>query len=529
MSSIAYPRSWARSPASPVALTALLALLYLVIDPLTADLAAQQYRASLGLRLWDVNWYGGQDLPAYSVLFPLLASMLGPRLLGAMCTVTSAWLFERIVQERFGDARERGAGGQVGALWFGVAITATLVTGRLTFALGVALALGAVLAALRARPGIACALAVLTSLASPVAGAFVALIAAAWWLADRRIDAVWLGAGALAPIAVVALIFPEGGDFPFVPSSFWPTLAAVVVVAIAIPREERTLRIGAVLYGLATVASFVLDTPMGGNVVRLGALLAGPLLACALWTRDRRRLALLALPLLYWQWVAPVDDLVRAANDRSTQGAYYAGLLSFLKTQGPPFATPFRVEIPFTDNHWEARYVTAVAPLARGWERQLDRQRNGLFYDRVPLTAERYRRWLDDNAVRFVALADAPVDYSAAAEARLVRSRPAYLRQVWHDAHWRVYQVADARPLARGAVTVTALDSQAVSLWAHHPGTATVRVRYTRYLRLAGLRGCVAPAPGGWTRVRVDRIGPAQLVADFTPERVLADGPRCTD
>ena len=60
-------------------------------------------------------------------------------------------------------------------------------------------------------------------------------------------------------------------------------------------------------------------------------------------------------------------------------------------------------------------------PLARGWERQVDRQRNALFYDDRPITAARYRRWLDDNAVRFVALADAPIDYSAAREAALVR------------------------------------------------------------------------------------------------------------
>ena len=83
---------------------------------------------------------------------------------------------------------------------------------------------------------------------------------------------------------------------------------------------------------------------------------------------------------------------------------------------------PFRIEIPFTDNHWESRWVAPHVPLARGWERQLDRQRNALFYDDRPITAARYRRWLDDNAVRFVALADAPIDYSAAREAALVRA-----------------------------------------------------------------------------------------------------------
>ena len=40
-----------------------------------------------------------------------------------------------------------------------------------------------------------------------------------------------------------------------------------------------------------------------------------------------------------------------------------------------------RVEIPFTDTHWEAYRVASEFPLARGWERQLDRDDNGLFYD----------------------------------------------------------------------------------------------------------------------------------------------------
>ena len=88
------------------------------------------------------------------------------------------------------------------------------------------------------------------------------------------------------------------------------------------------VRIGVALYALAIVASFVLATPMGGNVVRLGALFAGPVLAALVWRTNRRALALLALPLLYWQWVAPVDDWARAAGDASVHERYYDGLLA---------------------------------------------------------------------------------------------------------------------------------------------------------------------------------------------------------
>jgi hypothetical protein len=517
MPSIASPRSWTARAVPAWALAAVVAGAYLVLAPPSADLAAQDYRAALGLVLWDNGWYGGHHMPGYSVLFPPLAALLGPRLVGALSAVAAAWLFERLVRDL--------DGGRVAALWFAVATVSTLISGRLTFALGVAVGLAAVLAAARGRSGLACAMAALASLASPVAAAFVALAAAAWWLDRPRWWPVALAASAAVPALVLAIAFPEGGSFPFVGSSFWPALAASVAVGLVVPRDARVVRIGVALYAAGMVASFALSTPMGGNVVRLGALFAGPVLAALVWRTNRRALALLALPLLYWQWVAPVDDWARAAGDPSVHERYYDGLLAFLGAQR---GGPFRMEIPFTDNHWESRWVAPHVPLARGWERQVDRQRNALFYDERPITAARYRRWLDDNAVRFVALADAPIDYSAAREAELVREGTPYLREVWHDAHWRVFEVAGARPLASGAARATAVEPERVRLTASRPGLVDLRVRFTPYWRIATGRGCVSEGPGGWTRLRVERPGPVVVEASFALDRLRASAPRCT-
>ena len=60
-------------------------------------------------------------------------------------------------------------------------------------------------------------------------------------------------------------------------------------------------------------------------------------------------LAALALPLLYWQLVAPVRDVVAAHGDPSVRAAYYAPLVEFLGRRG---GDAFRVEIPFTRSHW---------------------------------------------------------------------------------------------------------------------------------------------------------------------------------
>ena len=94
-------------------------------------------------------------------------------------------------------------------------------------------------------------------------------------------------------------------------------------------------------------------------------------------------------------------------------------------------------------------------PLARGWERQLDEKANPLFYDGLPLTPERYHRWLRESAVRWVALPDAPLDYSAEAEARLLERGLPYLRLAHESADWRIWEVRDAAPPASDGARVT--------------------------------------------------------------------------
>jgi hypothetical protein len=512
-----------RTPAWAVA--AVLAALYLVVDPPSADLAAQVYRSTYfgreGLALWDNAWYAGHHMPGYSVLFPPLGSLLGPRVVGALSAVASAFLFERIADEHF-HRKE----GRPGVMWFAVATSLNLITGRLAFGLGVTVGLATVLAVTHRHHALAVVLAVATTLASPVAGLFLAMGAVAWWLAGGREMAVAIAAAALIPAAFLSFAFPEGGPEPFVASSFWPALITIGLVLVALPYEERELRIGCALYALATIAAYVIASPMGGNVVRLGGLFGGPLLACLIWRRRPLILAVLAVPLLYWQWNAPVRDWIRAHDDPSIAASYYRPLLAFLDTQRD--GKPFRIEIPFTANHWESTRVAPRYPLARGWERQLDKKYNGLFYT-SKLDPERYRRWLDTNAVRYVALSDARLDGSARQEDALVRSgRLTWLRPVWSGGHWRVYAVDRPAPLADGAGVVTRLGADSIDLVAARTGDVRLRVRFTPYWAVVRGDGCVERADGGWTRLRVRAAGTLRLATRFAPGRIVSRNARCS-
>jgi len=130
--------------------------------------------------------------------------------------------------------------------------------------------------------------------------------------------------------------------------------------------------------------------------------------------------------------------------------------------------------------------------------------------------------------VAYVALADAPLDYSAAAEAQLIRDGLPFLRETWRDDHWRVYAVTGARPLAAGAARVTTIGGEHVDLRAARAGGVDLRVRFTPYWRLTRGRGCVTRGPGGWTRLRLHAPGAVRLSARFAPVRVRASTPTCT-
>jgi hypothetical protein len=203
--------------------------------------------------------------------------------------------------------------------------------------------------------------------------------------------------------------------------------------------------------------------------------------------------------------------------------AYYRPLLTFLRRQG---GAPFRIEIPFTKFHWEAYAVAPSFPLARGWERQLDIKYNALFYNGT-LAARSYQRWLHENGVAYVAVADAPLDYSAVAERALIARDPSYLRLVWHSTHWRVFAVKDATGLAQGDARVLRLGPNWLLLAADHPGRALVRVHYSPYWAITRGSGCVARA-GEFTALTFRRAGTIRLAMRFSLARIRADTPRCT-
>src|SRR4051794_24281326 len=152
---------------SSTLLAAAIAGVYLIWGPPSQDLAAATFRADLfadhEFVIWNNAWYSGHYLLSYSVLYPPLGALLGPRLAGAVGAVAGAAIFAALAGRAYG---ERAA---VGSLWFAAALGAWLFTGRMPFLLAVPFGLAALLPAGAGWGlGFAACLAGLCSLTSPI-------------------------------------------------------------------------------------------------------------------------------------------------------------------------------------------------------------------------------------------------------------------------------------------------------------------------------------------------------------------------
>lgn len=456
--------------------------------PTGTDLAAQQARASFArdfpLVPVDMSWYGGVHPYGYSLLSPWLMAAIGVRAAGLLAAVAAAVLFARLLR----DTARPMAGALAGAVFS----VANVVSGRTTFALGAVAALAALVLLPRKVPaGVAAAL---SGLFSPVAAAFLGLAAAT--LVLRRRPGGWTtGVCATVPVLVMAVLFPSGGVQPYETSS--APYAILAGLTLAVLTHSSVLRTGALLYALSAALLVLVYDPFGSNILRLGLLVAAPLVI-ATATEHMRIVVPVAAALLLWQAQPPLSDL--AAEDPPP----FASLNTALLEVGAK-----RVEVVPLRDHGEAAFVAPVVPLARGWSRQEDTVRNPLFYE-GNLSAEALEAWLLREGVDHIALApSARVDGGGRAERALllVGSVPG-LRLVHSDEHWVVWRFQQAEPLAPPPAQVLATDRTSVRLLSTGPGDVPLKVRWSRWLTATG-PACIE-RDGATTRVRLS--GPGEVV-----------------
>lgn len=470
-----------------------LAVVYLVAPPMGTDLAAQTARADFvsqaGFAPVDLRWYGGTVQFGYSLVAPAVMALIGVRTAGALALVVSAVAFGYLLRRTC--AVRPVLGGVLGAACF----AGNLVSGRVTWALGVAfglLGLLALTASWRFRLPLAALLVGLAGMTSPVAGLFLGLAGVAL-ATSRRWDGVAVAGAAAAGLVPTTLLSDVDGWMNISVSDTVRAVGAALLVAVLVPR--RAVRVGAVLAALGVLTAYLVHTPVGLNATRLASMFALPVLAAYVpLPRPERRWAVTGVAVLVLVTLVqpPVmrGDLAAAGNE-TTSPRYFAPLLAELRARGPVG----RVEVLATSDYWESAYVAREVHLARGWLRQADLDRNALFFDGT-LDAATYQAWLTDNGVTYVALPGARLSWVARPEAALVRGGLPYLTEVWRGGDWTLYEVAGRPSIVDGGTLVaTGPASVTVDVPA---GETLVRIRYSHWLRVddsAHLR----PARDGWT------------------------------
>ncbi|MGW3492638.1 MFS transporter [Streptomyces sp. NPDC001020] len=463
------------------------------------DLAAQDAWAEFVGRhpdsAYNLAWYGGMHPVSYSVVSPYLMSVLGVRTTMMIAGTISAGLL-MLVLIRSRAVRDPWWPALAGV--FGLVCNA--ISGRVTFGLGMAFALGATACVFCwphrwrykrwAKALCAAPLAALATMSSPVAGLFVGLVAVALFLQKRRPGAWALG---LAPSVVVALsawLFPFSGTQPMGPGSASLPFIYGVLVLFLVPTEWKTVRITSAVYALAVLLVWLISSQIGSNITRLAMLFAGVVLVAALpftVPRSRKWYALVVATVGFFVWIGvkTVDDIIHT-SPAASWARELAPLVNQLQVVG---AEKGRVEVVPARSHREASALAPYVNLARGWNRQADMERNPLFYDDT-LNSANYHAWLQRWAVHYVVLPKGEPDGSGGQRERaLVQRGMPYLKQVWGNGNWQLFAMTDPTPMADPPGVVQRAEQGELTIDVQKAGRVLIRIPYSPWLGLVDADG----------------------------------------
>lgn len=493
-------------------------LWWLLLANSGGDIAAQdawaQFARTHPGSAYNLAWYGGIHPVSYSLLSPYVMALVGVRTTMMVVGTVSAALLALVLVRTHALRQPLWP-----ALYGAVALTGNAVSGRVTFGLGTMFALAALAVLLpatatsapsgpgRGRGAVVGILAALATASSGLAGLFLGIVAAALWLTGRRPTAYLIGLSPVAVVAWSAWFFPFSGEQPMPAGSMiLPVLAGLLGFLLA-PASWRTVRATSAVYAVAVVLVWLVPSPIGSNVTRLGLLFAGVLMVALMVSAEPvrrpawRRIALTPVTALLgvaivassiWQGAIVGRDVVGA---RPAQ-AWTSDLQPLLDQLEARDARLGRTEVVPSRSHREAAALAPFVNLARGWNRQADAERNALFYTEGALTPRSYRAWLHRWAVHHVVLPAGEPDAAARAEAVLVAGGLRYLRPVWSDESWRVFEVKNPTPLADDPAVVTRFDEAGVELVLPEAATVVVRIPASPWLSLVDAEGeALQPTP----------------------------------
>ena len=495
------------------------------LGPPGSDLAAHAYQRTVflehGFTLWNNFWYAGRySFVSYSVIYYPLAALLGIRLLAVATIALAALAFTAVLWREWGPTT-RWSSRSFAVVWAGIVLSAAF-----PFALGFALALLAIWALQAGRRWRFAALATLSLAASPVAFLLLVVVLAGVALARHAsVPANWVPYAAIAVAGTAELVlwrlFPGGGAYPF---SFAEIAAGVVFCLLGLAftwrvESARVLRFVFAVYLVASVVSYLVPSAIGENIERLRYVaipLAVLVLSLRRWRPLLPGLAVIALA-VSWNLSPLAASYASGKADVTAKKSAWPAAIAFLHAHLGP---SYRVEAVDTSGHWPAVYLAdARIPLARGWFRQDDFPQNEVLYSK--LGAKTYLAWLRGLGVRYVVLSSAPPDYSARAEAALVRSGRAGLQPVFFTSELTVYAVPKPRSIVTGPdkPRLVMLTQERIGVAVHRGGDYRIAVRWSPYWRASD--GCLREGKDQMLRLQTRAARHVTIVFQVNADNAL--------
>jgi hypothetical protein len=336
---------------------------------------------------------------------------------------------------------------------------------------------------------------------------FLGVAGGALFLSGRRRGGVTLAVSAMVPTIAVSLAFGNGGYQTFAGKQ--ALLSLLVCLAVAgLCWRRAVVRWGGLSSAVLVGAAYLLPTPVGTTASRLPELFAAPIVVAVAAIPLVALIAAAASMVLVLPPVSITE--VQERGDPALSAEFYAPLLNQLavrRADGP-------IEVVPTQRRGEVAFVAPAVAIAKGWSRPADTGRNAIFYDGT-LNADTYRKWLDDNAISYVAISQGPYDWSAPDEVTLVRHGLSYLQAVWWNQTWTLYAVTNPRPVISPPGRVTARGPVSLTVSVPEPGEYDVRVHWSRYLSASN--GCIRPTEDGWSTLVVEHPGTVKIEGSLTP------------
>ncbi len=546
----------------PLAAAVVASIVLLLVSPALSDLQAalareDAARSGVGLAYW-FGWYGGVSPGSYSLIVPALSTLIGS--LPLLCASTIA-----IAASAYPLSRRAA---HPTLLAWAIAATAVLnmMSGRVAFAVAVAITLGGLVLIQQRRLVAGAAVLVVGGCASALAPAFVGLAVVPFVIrslhdggrlvwhhttaeptADppevRKPDpALWaLLIGAAIGVFVPFALFGAPGSQVFpVTTLFWCVLIGVGAWIALRPetgdagpsgRSMRETAVWVPLLALAVaLALFLIPTGVGSNLSRFFCFVL-PCLVLYFSPRPAKFLAIALAPaLVYSVFVAAADQV--AAADVDDPEISYAPLVEQL-AKIPDMAN-HRVELVDAGTHAGSHVVAKTVKLARGWENQSDARYNPIFYETDALTADSYRLWLADNAVAYVAVSAAPMR-QARAEAALIEAGLPFLTRTWRNDDWTLYRVTGPTGIVPAPLRLVEESPSRMVIEAPAAAAYEIRIRPNRYLTArdavdSTITACVTATVDGWTEIRTPAPGRYELAGDVSWRGVLlGEAPECAE